>query len=69
MTAMRQHAGRAKTIQFDSSKGPCVIPPGTWDMADVTWVFTKQSSNAQPRSVRVAEGAVLTNLRKISGAV
>jgi hypothetical protein len=69
MAAMSSVEGR-KMLEFDDSLVPppvrrCEIPPGTWDMTDVTWAgFGPRPGVPRPR-VDILSGARLLGLRMI----
>lgn len=56
-----------KTLQFDNSIAPCVIPAGVWDMTQVEWLGYFTGAGGVGPSVTISDGAAFTNLRKIGG--
>lgn len=50
-------------LEFDDTFAPCVIPAGVYNMQDVAWVGLRDDPGA--RSVSIADGVTITNLRRI----
>ena len=67
LAAALSTAGGYKTIQFDNSLAPCVIPAGVWDMTQVEWLGYFMGALGAGPSVTISDGATFTNLRKIGG--
>lgn len=61
-----------KILEFDDSLDICVIPPGTWNMRDVSWTGygpRGPEDEGFASEVHVSEGALLPGLRMLSGQI
>jgi hypothetical protein len=57
-----------RILEFDDSlESPCIIPAGTWNMRDVTWTGYAPRFGAPVALVEIQEGAILPELRLITG--
>ena len=68
LTAVLGTVQGPKLVQFDDTfSSPCVIPPGAYDMTNVTWTGNGASNVAT--AVDVKDGVTFKLLREITGGV